>query len=55
MEASQSCALCHPKLSNCGLDVIKMDTTASSPSSSHNIHRVACRDCHKTGVPAARH
>ena len=55
MDASQSCVLCHPKLSNCGLDVIKMDTTASSPSSPHNIHRVACADCHKTGVPPTRH
>ena len=51
METRESCSLCHPKLSNCGLDVAKMDTTANSPSSKHNIHTVACIDCHKTGIP----
>jgi hypothetical protein len=46
-----SCATCHPRLSNCGLDVEKMDTTFARSSSSHNIHFVACVDCHEKGVP----
>jgi hypothetical protein len=41
-----SCAECHPRLSNCGLDVEKMDTTYSQPKSRHNIHFVKCADCH---------
>ncbi len=46
-----SCASCHPKMSNCGLDVEKMDTTFFSQSSKHNIHWVKCVDCHPKGVP----
>jgi len=46
-----SCASCHPRLSNCGLDVEKMDTTFASPGSRHNIHFVKCGDCHTKGVP----
>ena len=46
-----SCASCHPKMSNCGLDVEKMDTTFNSPNSKHNIHWVKCADCHTKGVP----
>jgi hypothetical protein len=46
-----SCATCHPKMSNCGIDVEKMDTTFRSAQSTHNIHWVKCVDCHKTGVP----
>jgi hypothetical protein len=46
-----SCAGCHPRLSNCGLDVEKMDTTFKSSESRHDIHRVACLDCHPAGVP----
>ena len=46
-----SCASCHPKMSNCGLDVEKMDTTFSSLKSKHNIHWVKCGDCHTKGVP----
>lgn len=49
--ARASCATCHPELSNCGLDVEKMDTTYASASSSHNIHWVKCADCHQNGVP----
>jgi hypothetical protein len=49
-----SCATCHPKMSNCGIDVEKMDTTFSKPSSAHNIHFVKCADCHPKGVPARR-
>jgi hypothetical protein len=46
-----SCATCHPKMSNCGLDVEKMDTTFLSKDSRHNIHRVKCVDCHANGIP----
>jgi hypothetical protein len=46
-----SCATCHPKMSNCGLDVEKMDTTFASHDSRHNIHWVKCADCHPQGVP----
>lgn len=46
-----SCASCHPKMSNCGLDVEKMDTTFFSADSKHNIHWVKCADCHAKGVP----
>ena len=46
-----SCATCHPKMSNCGLDVEKMDTTFASTNSKHNIHWVKCQDCHTKGVP----
>jgi hypothetical protein len=46
-----SCANCHPKMSNCGLDVEKMDTTFAAEGSRHNIHWVKCQDCHVNGVP----
>lgn len=49
-----SCATCHPKMSNCGLDVEKMDTTFASTASRHNVHWVKCADCHPNGVPAKR-
>lgn len=49
-----SCATCHPRLSNCGLDVEKMDTTFLNPASRHNIHTVKCLDCHPKGTPARR-
>lgn len=49
-----SCATCHPKMSNCGLDVEKMDTTFLSPQSRHNVHWMKCQDCHPTGVPKKR-
>ena len=54
LDARQSCANCHPALSNCGLDVATMDTTFKSPDSAHNIHFVACADCHPKGVPEKR-
>jgi hypothetical protein len=47
--ARASCATCHPRLSNCGLNVEKMDTTFASSRSRHNIHTVACSDCHADG------
>jgi len=46
-----SCAGCHPRLSNCGLDVETMDTSFRTTDSGHDVHRVACRDCHPEGVP----
>jgi hypothetical protein len=46
-----SCAGCHPRLSNCGRDVETMDTTFFSAESGHDVHRVACLDCHPKGVP----
>ncbi|HLY16020.1 MAG TPA: cytochrome c3 family protein [Bryobacteraceae bacterium] len=49
-----SCANCHPRLSNCGLDVEKMDTTFLSAKSAHNIHSAKCVDCHTRGVPKKR-
>jgi hypothetical protein len=49
-----SCATCHPRLSNCGIDVEKMDTTFASAQSKHNIHFVKCADCHTKGVPKKR-
>jgi RNase P subunit RPR2 len=45
-----SCNNCHPRMSNCGLDVATMDTTFKSPKSPHNIHFVKCLDCHPRGV-----
>ena len=53
-DAAASCATCHPRLSNCGLDVEKMDTTFMNPKSRHNIHTVACADCHPKGIPVPR-
>ncbi len=43
-----SCDKCHPAISNCNLDVKTMNTSYFSPSSPHNIHAVACTDCHET-------
>lgn len=50
----QSCADCHPRLSNCGLDVEKMDTTFLKPKSAHDVHTVKCLDCHPKGPPPKR-
>jgi hypothetical protein len=47
----QSCADCHPRLSNCGIDVEKMDTTFANLKSKHNVHWVKCLDCHPKGAP----
>jgi hypothetical protein len=52
--AAASCATCHPRLSNCGLDVEKMDTSFFNPNSRHNVHTVRCTDCHEKGVPKRR-
>lgn len=52
--AKASCAACHPADSHCGLDVEKMDTTFLSAGSRHNIHFVACGDCHNGVRPAKK-
>jgi hypothetical protein len=54
LDARASCANCHPSMSNCGLDVATMDTTFKAATSTHNVHRVACRDCHTMGVPKSK-
>jgi hypothetical protein len=54
LDARHSCSHCHPRLSNCGLDVEHMDTTFKSPESPHNVHFVTCIDCHPQGVPAKK-
>jgi hypothetical protein len=54
LDARASCANCHPRLSNCGLDVAKMDTTFKSSASLHNVHFVSCLDCHTKGVPKSK-
>ena len=51
LSAKDACATCHPASSHCGIDVRKMDTTFHSPTSKHNIHTVACGDCHKGQRP----
>ncbi len=51
LQTRPSCTACHPRLSNCGQDVEKMDTTFRSKESRHDVHRVACLDCHPAGVP----
>ncbi len=47
----QSCINCHPAISNCGLDVTKMNTTFADMNSPYNIHFVGCTDCHTKGIP----
>jgi len=44
--ARNSCASCHPAISNCKIDVTKMNTSYADSKSEHNIHFVACADCH---------
>lgn len=41
-----SCITCHQSISNCNLDVMKMNTTFYNPESPHDIHFVSCVDCH---------
>ncbi len=50
--AVASCKICHPAISNCKLDVEKMNTTYKDRSSMNDIHFVACTDCHIKGIPA---
>lgn len=46
-DTRSSCKLCHPVLSNCGLDVEKMNTSFADSTSANNIHFVSCADCHE--------
>jgi len=52
--ARASCKTCHPAISNCKIDVEKMNTTYFERSSKNNIHFVACTDCHTKGRPAKK-
>jgi hypothetical protein len=45
-DAHNSCKNCHPAISNCGLDVTKMNTTFLDINSPNNIHSVSCSSCH---------
>ena len=47
--ATNSCKTCHPAISNCKIDVMKMNTSYADKNSPNNIHSVACIDCHKNG------
>ena len=44
--AIASCKNCHPAISNCKLDVEKMNTSYFDKTSKNNIHSVSCLDCH---------
>ena len=50
-DPQQSCVNCHPAISNCGLDVTKMNTTFFDKNSPYDIHSVHCLDCHPKGIP----
>jgi hypothetical protein len=54
LEARNACGQCHPAVSHCGLEVTRMDTTYRAAGSPHDIHTVACRDCHPAGPPAKK-
>ena len=54
LQTRASCSTCHPRLSNCGLDVEKMDTTFKDKNSKHNVHFVKCGDCHTHGIPTKK-
>jgi nitrate/TMAO reductase-like tetraheme cytochrome c subunit len=45
-DARNSCKNCHPAISNCKLDVTKMNTTYADINSPNNIHSVSCTSCH---------
>ena len=45
--AKNSCLSCHPAISNCKMDVTKMNTSYADADSPNNIHFVSCKDCHK--------
>ena len=47
MMPGKAVVICHPAISNCKLDVTKMNTSFKDPESPNNIHWVACTDCHK--------
>jgi hypothetical protein len=45
-DSRNACLSCHPAVSSCGLDVRTMNTTYFDRESIHNIHSMACNDCH---------
>lgn len=45
-DAGNSCIKCHPAVSNCNMDVTKLNTTYLDPDSPNDIHTVSCSDCH---------
>jgi nitrate/TMAO reductase-like tetraheme cytochrome c subunit len=49
-----SCVNCHPRLSNCGLEVGSMNTSFADPASPNDIHFVGCSDCHDKQFLAAQ-
>ena len=44
--ARKSCQSCHPAISNCNMNVTKMNTSYADVKSPNNIHFVACSSCH---------
>jgi hypothetical protein len=54
LDARRSCDTCHPRMSNCGLNVVEMDTSYLTPTSAHDIHFVACQDCHPDASKVSR-
>jgi hypothetical protein len=44
--ARNACNKCHPAVTSCGRDVMTMNTTYLKRDSPHNIHSMACLDCH---------
>lgn len=50
-DARRSCIKCHPAISNCKLDVTRMNTSYADAKSANNIHWVACSNCHKVKKP----
>lgn len=52
--AKNSCSTCHPASSHCGRDVEAMDTTFHDAKSKHNVHSVACADCHNGQRPGVK-
>lgn len=41
-----ACKTCHPAVSSCNLDVMTMNTSYYDRDSPHDIHSMACTDCH---------
>ena len=54
METRAACANCHPRFSNCGMDLEKLNEVVRSPESRFDVHTVRCIDCHPKGVPPKR-
>ena len=54
METRASCANCHPRFSNCGMGLEKLNELVRAPGSRFDIHNLKCADCHPKGVPPRR-